>query len=146
MTLEFIDTNVLLYAYDQGGDHRHDRALALVTELGRSRTGVLSVQILQEFYVNVTRKILVPLTVHDAQQSLRTLSRWAVHSPLAHDVVAAAEIADSSKISFWDAMVVRSASQMGCRVLWSEDLNSGQTITGVEIRNPFALDPTLGDR
>lgn len=137
MTLEFVDTNVLLYAYDQGGDHRHDRALTLVTELGRSRTGVLSVQVLQEYYVNVTRKIKVRLTVPEAQQSLRTLSRWSVHSPLAHDVVAATEIADSARISFWDAMVIRSASQMGCRVLWSEDLNSGQTVAGVEIHNPF---------
>ncbi|MBD0022987.1 PIN domain-containing protein [Gordonia pseudamarae] len=137
MTHEFVDTNVLLYAYDQGGDRRHGVASALIAELGRARAGVLSVQVLQEFYVNVTRKVEVPLSAADAQETLRALTRWPVHSPLAHDVIAAAEIADSTRISFWDAMVIRSASQMGCRVLWSEDLNSGQSIAGVEVRNPF---------
>ncbi|MEE3852501.1 PIN domain-containing protein [Gordonia sp. LSe1-13] len=137
MTREFVDTNVLLYAYDSGGDQRHDRAVELVAELGRARRGVLSVQILQEFYVNVTRKIAVPVHPQAAQERLRVLSRWPVHSPLASDVLAAAEIADTAKISFWDAMVIRSAAQMECRVIWSEDLNAGQTIAGVRVQNPF---------
>lgn len=137
MSGEFVDTNVLLYAYDNSGDHRHDRARQLVADLGKSRQGVLSVQILQEFYVNVTRKIAVPLTAATAQQTLRTLSRWPTHSPLASDVIAAADIAAEAQISFWDAMVIRSAERMGCRVLWSEDLNADQVIVGVRVRNPF---------
>lgn len=137
MSGEFVDTNVLLYAYDNSGDHRHDRARQLVADLGKSRQGVLSVQILQEFYVNVTRKIAVPLAADTAQQTLRTLSRWPTHSPLASDVIAAADIAAEAQISFWDAMVIRSAERMGCRVLWSEDLNADQVIVGVRVRNPF---------
>lgn len=138
MTGEFVDTNVLLYAYDDGGDHRHDRALELVADLGRSRAGVLSVQVLQEFYVNVTRKVRVPLDPPTAREILRTLSRWPAHSPLGSDVIAAAEIAESAQLSFWDAMVIRSAQRMGCDTLWSEDLNDGQVIAGVRVRNPFA--------
>ncbi len=137
MTLEFVDTNVLLYAYDEGAGDRHDRAIELVGSLGRARRVATSIQILQEFYVNVTRKGAVPLSVTDARARLRMLSRWPTHSPLGHDVIAATEIAETHQLSFWDAMVVRSAIRMDCPVLWSEDLNAGQLISGVEIRNPF---------
>lgn len=132
-----MDTNVLLYAYDASAGARHDAAAELVGRLGRDRSGVLSVQVLQEFYVNATRKIAVPLAPATARDRLRILGRWPVHSPAAADVVAAAELADAAQLSFWDAMVVRSAAEMGCRVLWSEDLNHGQRIAGVEILNPF---------
>lgn len=137
MTLEFVDTNVLLYAYDAGAGARHKRAVALVGELGRDRRGAVSVQVLQEFYVNVTRKGIVPLSAVDARARLRVLSRWPVHAPLASDVVAATELSESNRLSFWDAMIVRSASRMECDILWSEDLNSGQVIASVEVRNPF---------
>lgn len=138
MRPQFVDTNVLLYAYDPAAGARHEAARELVGRLGRDRQGVLSVQVLQEFYVNVVRKIAVPLPPADARQRLRVLSRWPVHSPLAADVLAAAELAESSQLSFWDAMILRSAAAMDCDVLWSEDLNAGQVIAGVEVRNPFA--------
>lgn len=138
MSRQFIDTNILLYAYDPAAGTRHAVARQLVVELGRSRKGVLSVQVLQEFYVNVTRKIAQPLVPAEATQRLRTLSRWTVHAPTAEDVVAAAEVSATAQISFWDAMIVRSAAQSGCRTLWSEDLNAGQLIAGVRIVDPFA--------
>lgn len=138
MTLEFVDTNVLLYAYDNTAGDRHDAARDLVSRLGRDRTGAVSVQVLQEFYVNATRKIAVPLAAAAARERVRILSRWATHAPMAADVIAAAELAEATRISFWDAMIVRSASQMRCRTLWSEDLNSGQQISGVRVINPFA--------
>ena len=137
MTLEFVDTNVLLYAYDVAAGERHDRARELVGALGRTRTGALSVQILQEFYVNAVRKIAEPLSADSARERLRVFARWTVHSPLASDVVAATEIAERHTLPFWDAMVVRSAGQLGCGVIWSEDLNAGQRIDGVQIRSPF---------
>lgn len=139
MSLEFVDTNVLLYAYDISAGPRHEQAFALVDRLGRQHNGALSVQVLQEFYVNVTRKIAATLPPQVAVERLRLLSRWPVHSPLAHDVAAAAELAERSQLSFWDAMVVHSAAQLGCSTLWTEDLNAGQVIAGVEIRNPFML-------
>ena len=142
MTHQFVDTNVLLYAYDPSAGEKHLRARTLVGELGRARRGALSVQVLQEFYVNVVRKIAVPLSPSDARDRIRMLSRWTVHSPLAHDVISGTEISEQHQISLWDAMIVRSASELGCTVLWSEDLNSGQRIDGVEIRNSFSDDWT----
>ncbi len=138
MIPEFVDTNVLLYAYDVTAGDRHQRARELVGSLGRERRGALSVQVLQEFYVNAVRKIAQPLTPPVARERLRVLSRWQVHSPLADDVIAASVISEQCQLSLWDAMVVRSAAALGCEVLWTEDLNAGQQIAGVEIRDPFA--------
>lgn len=135
--LEFVDTNVLLYAYDRAAGARHERAAALVGSLGAERRGALSVQVLQEFYVNATRKIAEPLGADAAMARIGVLSRWAVHAPQASDVVAAARLAESSQLSFWDAMIVRSAGALGCATLWTEDLNNGQLVAGVTVRNPF---------
>ncbi|MDR3202232.1 MAG: PIN domain-containing protein [Bifidobacteriaceae bacterium] len=137
MSLEFVDTNVLLYAYDPSAGARHDAARDLVGALGRERRGALSVQVLQEFYVNATRKIAVPLAPDQARDVLRVLGRWPAHSPLAHDVLVAGQIAEEHTLSFWDAMIVRSAEQLGCAVLWTEDLNAGQRIRGLTVANPF---------
>jgi predicted nucleic acid-binding protein len=135
---EFVDTNVLLYAYDRSTGARHVQARDLVSRLGRARHGALSVQVLQEFYVNAVRKVAVPLTPAEARSRLRVLSRWSVHAPLPPDVIAASSISEDHGISFWDAMIVRSAAELGCTVLWTEDLNDGQSIGGVRVTNPFA--------
>ena len=112
-------------------------ARALVSRLGRRREGAISVQVLQEFYVNVVRKVAVPMTPSDARVRIDALSRWPVHCPKPQDVTAAADLADEHSLSFWDAMIVRRASEMGCRTLWTEDLNAGQTIAGVRVIDPF---------
>lgn len=138
MSPAFVDTNVLLYAYDTSAGERHERARDLVARLGRERQGILSIQVLQEFYINAVGKIAVPITPAIARDRVRALSRWPVHSPHAQDVVAAADIAEENTLSFWDAMIIRSAEEMGCPILWSEDLNPGQRVRGVEIANPFA--------
>ncbi|MFD4422476.1 PIN domain-containing protein [Agromyces sp. NPDC058484] len=137
MRYEFVDTNVLLYAYDVTAGERHHRARELVGRLGRERAGVLSVQVLQEFYVSATRKIAEPLSPERARERVRALSRWRLHAPTGADVIAASEIAEQSQLSFWDAMIVRSAMEMNCAVLWTEDLNHGQRVSGVELRDPF---------
>lgn len=135
--MEFVDTNVLLYAYDANEPARHERARSLVSSLGRSRNGAISVQVLQEFYVNAVVKIAQPLTPTDARARLRALRRWTIHSPTAADVIAATTISEDHQLSFWDAMIVRSASVLGCTRLWTEDLNHGQEIAGVRVSNPF---------
>lgn len=137
MSAEFVDTNVLLYAYDSSAGERHERARALVTRLAHSRQGAISVQVLQEFYVNAVHKIACPLAPDAAQDRLRAFSRWPVHSPLSGDVIAAAQLAERYQLSFWDALIAHSAQQMHCALLWSEDLNDGERINGVEVRNPF---------
>jgi len=134
----FVDTNVLLYAYDASAGERHEHALALVARLGRARDGALSVQVLQEFYVNAVGKIARRLSPEQARDRLRALRRWTIHSPMAEDVLRAAALSEDHRISFWDAMIVTSAAELGCRRLWSEDLTDGQLIAGVRIINPFA--------
>lgn len=136
--MQFVDTNVILHAYDTSAGDRHLSARDLVGGLGRARRGAISIQVLQEFYVNAVAKIAGRLEPEEARRRLRVLGRWPVHSPLPSDVIAASAISETHRISFWDAMIVRSAGELGCDVIWSEDLNSGQVIAGVEIRNPFA--------
>ncbi|OBK83543.1 PIN domain-containing protein [Mycolicibacter sinensis] len=136
--MEFVDTNVLLYAYDTAAGDRHETARALVERLWRERRGALSVQVLQEFYVNVTRKAIKPIDPASAADRLKSLSRWRVHSPLADDVIAAATWSVRHQLSFWDAMIVRSAAELRCDTLWTEDLSDGQVIEGVRLANPFS--------
>ena len=135
--LEFVDTNVLLYAYDGSAGQRHDVAATLVGRLGARRKAAISIQVLQEFYVNATRKIAQPLSHDLAVERLRVLSRWPVHAPTTGDVLAAARLRHDAQLSFWDAMIVRSAVVLGCAVLWSEDLTHDQSIEGVRVRDPF---------
>jgi predicted nucleic acid-binding protein len=134
---QFVDTNVLVYAHDDSAGAKRDQARALVEQLWKSRDGCLSVQVLQEFFVTVTRKIAKPLDAETAKAIVADLSRWYLHVPAADDVLAAIGIHQRTGISFWDAMIVRSAAEIGCAVLYSEDLNAGQEYSGVSVENPF---------
>jgi predicted nucleic acid-binding protein len=138
MSLAFVDTNVLLYAYDGTAGIRNRQARQLLARLGRERDGAISIQVLQEFYVNATRKIASPITPRDARARIRLLTHWHCHSPLPRDVLAATELAERYQLSFWDAMILRSASELGCSTLWTEDLTHGQELAGVRVANPFA--------
>ncbi len=135
--LEFLDTNVLLYAHDVTAGTKRERAMALVTGLWESSNGCLSVQVFQEFYVNITRKVKKPLDSSAAYQIIADLSHWRVHVPNTTDVLEAIRIQQRNQISFWDAMIVASAAQLGCGVIWSEDLNPGQVYEGIRVLNPF---------
>ena len=134
---EFIDTNVLLYAYDPSAGAKHQVASELVLRLAREHQAAVSVQVMQEFYVNAVSKIAQPMSVEQALLRLDAFSRWTVHSPLPGDVREAAQLATKHQLSFWDAMIVVSASRLECSVLWTEDLNAGQTIEGVKVQNPL---------
>lgn len=138
MNGELLDTNVLVYAHDSTAGRKRDLAQSLMARLWRDGSGCLSIQVLQEFAVNVTRKIPHPLTLGEAREVVDLLAEWRVHSPSPSDVVAALRRQEEQRISFWDGMIVQSAYRLGCRILWSEDLNPGQNFDGVEIRNPFA--------
>jgi predicted nucleic acid-binding protein len=133
---EFLDTNILVYAADKGAGPKRDIALDLLEMVGATRTACLSVQVLQEYYVTVTKKLALPK--RDALGHVERLGRWRVHRPTVGDIIAACQAHDSQPISFWDAMILRSASQMGCQVVWSEDLTDGWEWQGVTVRNPFA--------
>ena len=133
----FVDTNVLIYAHDVDTRSKRETARASLRELWNAGTGVLSPQVLQEFYVNVTRKITTPLPKARARLIVSTYSLWCVDMTAA-DVGAAFRIEDEARISFWDALIIASAAKAGAVRLLSEDLNAGQVIAGVRIENPFS--------
>ena len=133
----FIDTNVLIYAHDVDAGAKHETAKAVIDELWNERTGILSVQVLQEFYVNVTRKIPTPLSKESARLVVSSYSVWCTETS-ATEISMAFRIEDESRIGFWDALIVSSAVKSGAGRILSEDLNSGQQIAGVLIENPFA--------
>ena len=135
--LQFVDTNVLIYAHDLSARDKHARARDLIRELWQSGQGCLSVQVLQEFYVNVTGKVARPLAPEVAAQIVADLSAWQVHRPGVEDVLDAIALQIRYQISFWDAMIVASATQLGCSTIWSEDLNPGQMYDSVSVLNPF---------
>jgi len=135
---EFVDTNVLVYAFDSSAGSKQTAAKTLLERVWQTGTGCLSVQVLQEFFVTVTRRVARPLSVNEAADRIREFAAWRVFSPTVDDVLAAIDLQKQARLSFWDAMVVRAASESGCDTLWTEDLNDGQAIRGVHVRNPFA--------
>lgn len=137
MAYQFLDTNILVYAHDKSAGRKHEQAKALIQKLWGSGTGCLSVQVLQEFYVTVTQKVPQPLDVESAVRIIEDLAFWRIYGPDAKDVLGAIDIQRRYRISFWDAMIVWSAAQLKCDIIWSEDLNPGQVYEGVELLNPF---------
>ena len=136
----FVDTNVLIYAHDVDAKAKREVAKNALRELWNHRTGVLSVQVLQEFYVNVTRKIASPLPKEAARLVVNTYSTWCVETTAA-EIAAAFRIEDESQIGFWDALIVASAAKAGATRLLTEDMNSQQLIAGVRVENPFTSLP-----
>jgi predicted nucleic acid-binding protein len=137
MSGEFCDTNILVYAYDRSAGAKHARASQLVIGLWQARQGVISVQVLQEFFTIVTRKIAAPLSVTDARAIVVDLAAWRTIAPVAADVLAAIDFHARWQVSFWDAMVLVAARKARANLVWSEDLSHGQEYDGILVRNPF---------
>lgn len=106
--------------------------------LWSDRTGCLSVQVMQEFFWIATRKIPNPLTPETALQILEDLAQWRVFAPSPRDVLVAVDLVPSLQVSWWDALILHAAAELGVVCLWSEDLSDGQDCGGVRVRNPFA--------
>ena len=132
----FVDTNVLIYAHDVDQKEKHSIARMLVTELLKTQRGVLSPQVLQEFYVNVTGKIAKPLTKRAAREIVEDFRVWCIDTTSA-EVATAFRIEDEARISFWDALICASALKAGAEVILSEDMNAGQKVAGIRMENPF---------
>lgn len=137
----FVDTNILVYAYDASAGHKHDRARELVAALWHRHEGCLSIQVLQESYVTATAKLARPLGSEEASRIIADLSQWTVHRPTVDTILSAIRIQMRCHISFWDALIVASAGELGCATIWSEDLNPGQLYEGVQVANPFSASP-----
>jgi predicted nucleic acid-binding protein len=134
----FIDTNIIVYAYDRDAGRKHEIARDLMIGLWSAAGGVLSTQILQEFYVTVTRKIASPLTREAAREIIKDYLTWDVVSNDGDAVLEAIDIETGENISFWDALVVAAAKRGGAEVLLSEDLSEGRKFGDMVVRNPFA--------
>ena len=133
----FVDTNVLVYAYDRGAGSKHERALSLVENLWREGNGALSTQVLQEFYVNVRRKAQKPISHNQARLLIADYLSW---NPVINDgaiLLEAIDVEKRYKLSFWDSMIVVAAQKSGASVLCSEDFNDGQKFGPVQVQNPF---------
>jgi predicted nucleic acid-binding protein len=133
----FVDTNILVYSYDIDAGDKRDVARAVLEEIWESRTGVVSTQVLQEFYVTVTRKLRKPLSKTRAREVITTYQAWTVQQPHVDDIIAASELEERHKLSFWDALVITSAQRLDAQTLLSEDLQNGQRFGGLVIINPF---------
>lgn len=133
---EFVDTNLFVYAHDASAGEKRVTSVDILNRLWSTGTGCASLQVLQEFYLVSTRKAALPPTEAIAQ--IQRLTPWRIHAPTIADVLEAARNQERHRLSFWDSMIVLSATRLGCSLLWTEDLNHGQVIDGVEIRNPFA--------
>ncbi|MFT5466291.1 MAG: putative nucleic acid-binding protein [Verrucomicrobiales bacterium] len=131
----FIDTNVLIYSVDSADAQKRERALQLIAALARDRTGVISTQILQEFYSAATRKLgIEPL---NAKPHIRDFQIFDIVQVTPVMIDEGIDWSILNQISFWDGLVVAAAETAGCHEMFSEDLGGGQTIRGVTIRNPF---------
>jgi len=134
----FVDTNILIYAHDEDAGRKHEVAKNVLQGLWGRRTGVLSMQVLQEFYVNVTRKIASPLSKDTARLVVNSYRTWCVETT-PEEISTAFRIEDEMRIGFWDALIVASAAKCGAVRILSEDLKAGQIIGGMRIENPFAM-------
>ena len=138
----FLDTNVLIYAYDVSAGKKHEMAKTILMDLWNSGKGILSIQVLQEFFVNITKKVSKPLGVKLAKDIIRDLLKWDIVIIDGESLLEAVEIHIRHQYSFWDSMILKAAQKGGAVLLLSEDLMHGQTIDGVTIKNPFT-DNTL---
>lgn len=137
----FVDTNILLYAYHRDAGNKHEKAKAVLAELWENNNGTISAQVLQEFYVNLTRKVASPLSPKEAMELVAQFLHWEVIPIQGGMVTEAAALGEKYKINFWDAMIVVAAQRTGSKIILSEDLQSGMKFEGVVVQNPF----TSGD-
>lgn len=138
----FVDTNIFVYAYDIQSGEKHRKSLEILKELWISGLGIISTQVLQEFFAAVTKKIARPLDVEIAKGIIKDLLKWNVVINNGESILNAIEVHQKYRYSFWDSMIIESAIRGGASLLLSEDLSDGQTIEGVTVKNPF-VGPSL---
>ncbi|MGD0730100.1 MAG: PIN domain-containing protein [Terracidiphilus sp.] len=131
----FLDTNVLVYSDDPRDLAKQARSINLIKDHLRLREGVVSLQVLQEYFASATGKLKLDSGL--AKQRVEAFAQFHVAEPKLSDLLAAIDLHRLHGFSYWDALVLRMASQSGCRILLSEDMQHGREIDGVRIVNPF---------
>ena len=133
----FVDTNIIIYAHDLDSGPKHDIAKTIIEDLWEEKSGILSTQVLQEFYVNITRKIPTPLVPAQARGVIENYLVWRVELNGPETILLASEIEERYNLSFWDSMIVAAARNAEAEKILTEDLNPGQIVEGILIENPF---------
>ena len=133
----FVDTNILVYSHDVDAEQKHQIAQNILLELWKNHNGVLSVQVLQEFYVTMTRKVLHPIPPNSVRNIIRDYFSWHIEINDLNSILIASRIGEDYKISFWDALIVAAALKAKADKILTEDLQAGQIIEGIPIENPF---------
>jgi len=139
--LVFVDTNVLVYSRDAGEAEKQPRADAWRRALWRARAGCLSVQVLTEYYVTVTRKLSPGMSRELARAEIRDLAHWRLVPTTTELVESAWELEERHRVAWWDALVLAAAIAAGCAHLLSEDFQPGQDFGGITVVSPFATSP-----
>ena len=133
----FVDTNILVYAHDRDAESKREKAAQALNRLWDERLGRLSVQVLQEFYLPVTKTQSTSSVRASAREVVSMYAPWVRHLTTPDTILRAMELVELAHVSFWDALILASAEQAGAEQLYSEDLNSDQIIAGVKIVNPL---------
>jgi len=138
----FVDTNVLVYSRDARDTGKQERTREWLESLWETKRGRLSRQVLQEYYVTVTRKLQPGLSVEEARSDVRSLFHWLYVVDPSVLIESAWTFQDRCSLSFWDALILGAAESMGCGFVLSEDLPAGQELQGVRVVNPFVTRPS----
>ena len=133
----FFDTNVLVYLFDEDSPKKKAKAQVLLEQESEAGRAVLSTQVLQEFFVTVTRKLASPLPLDEAEKVVRDFAKLPITQTDLSLIIAAIERIRLSGFSFWDALIVEAALASGATRLYTEDLKHGQVIGGMHVENPF---------
>jgi predicted nucleic acid-binding protein len=135
--MTFVDTNVLLYAHDDKPEPRCKIAKELVGKLWSSRTGVVSTQVLQEFYFNATKVYKLAMSRSDARRALASYAKWRVIPSDAQLIMSASRLEEEHSVSFWDALIVQAALRASAAFLVTDDMQDGRKFGSLTVRNPF---------
>ncbi len=135
MSKVFIDTNILVYSLDRFDPIKQKKCRSLLKTLTDDFQGVISTQVMQEFYVTTVKKLGAdPLLIKDILHAYERFETVIITTETIRDAIDCSII---NRLSFWDALIVVAAESARCEKLWSEDLNDGQVIRGVQIENPL---------
>jgi len=136
----FLDTNIIVYAHDSSSGAKHAVARDIMDYLWENRKGVISVQVLQEFFVCVTKKIVKPLPIKNARMIIEYLFNWDVVINDTYITLKAIDLQEKYRFSFWDSLVIQAAIHGQAHILFSEELPDGQVVKDLKILNPFTTE------
>lgn len=132
---EFVDTNILIYAHDANAFRKGEPSIELISRLAADGVGAVSIQVLAEFYNVALRKL--QLESETAEAIVRDFADWRLHSPDHASIISAIQLQRRYQLAWYDAMILNSAIESDCSVLWTEDFQDGQRFGDLVIRNPY---------